>query len=92
VDDDNSVVAGIDDLRWLQDVVLPGAPVVVKVVDHGIALHGITRFADLSRGERPMAAAAAAALAAVACLASVVFGIVVLTTKWPPPALPGPSG
>jgi hypothetical protein len=84
VDDDNSVVAGIDDLRWLQDVVLPGAPVVAKVVDHGIALYGVTRFADLSRGERPMAAAAAAALAAlaaVACLASVVFGIVVLTTK-----------
>jgi hypothetical protein len=51
---------------------------------YAIALYGATRFADLSRGERPMAAAAAAALAAlaaVACLASVVFGIVVLTTK-----------
>ena len=51
---------------------------------YALALYGVTRFADLSRGERPMAAAAAAtlaALAAAACLASVVFGIVVLTKK-----------
>jgi hypothetical protein len=53
-------------------------------VFYSLALYGVTRFADLSRGERPLAAAAAAtlaALAAAACLGSVVFGIVVLTSK-----------
>ena len=51
---------------------------------YALALYGATRFADLSRGDRTRAAAAAAtlaALAAAACLASVVFGIVVLTRK-----------
>jgi hypothetical protein len=49
-----------------------------------LAIWGATRFADLSRNERPLAAAAAAVLAAVAllaCLASVVVGIVVMTQK-----------
>jgi len=53
-------------------------------VFYSLALYGVTRFADLSRGDRTLAAAAAAtlaALAAAACLASVAFGIVVLTRK-----------
>jgi hypothetical protein len=49
-----------------------------------LAIWGATRFADLSRDERPVAAAAAAVLAAVAllaCLAAVATGIVVMTQK-----------
>jgi hypothetical protein len=49
-----------------------------------IAIWGIVRFADLSRGERPLAAGAAAALAALALLATavaVIVGIIAMTTK-----------
>jgi len=49
-----------------------------------IAIWGAARFADLSRGERPMAAAGAAAVAVLALLvtaASVVLGIIVMTSK-----------
>lgn len=49
-----------------------------------IAIWGVGRFADLSRGERPIAAAAAAAAAGLALLcvaAAVVFGIIVMTNK-----------
>jgi hypothetical protein len=49
-----------------------------------IAIWGGARFADLSRGGRPLAAGAAAALAALALattLAAVVIGIVVMTSK-----------
>ena len=49
-----------------------------------IAIWGGARFVDLSRGGRPVAAAAAATLAALALattLAAVVFGIVVMTSK-----------
>jgi hypothetical protein len=49
-----------------------------------IAIWGAARFADLSRGERPVAAAGAAALtvlALAATAASVVLGIVVMTSK-----------
>ena len=49
-----------------------------------IALWGATRLADLSRDERPIAAAAAAALAligSVAFVATIVLGIVVMTQK-----------
>lgn len=49
-----------------------------------LAIYGATRYADLSRDERPLAAAAAAALAALALaatFASVVIGIVVMTQK-----------
>jgi hypothetical protein len=49
-----------------------------------IAIWGVGRFADLSRGEKPLAAGAAAAAAGLALLcvaAAVVFGIVVMTSK-----------
>jgi hypothetical protein len=49
-----------------------------------IAIWGSARFAELSRGDRPLAAAGAAAvavLALVATAASVVLGIVVMTSK-----------
>jgi hypothetical protein len=49
-----------------------------------IGIWGVARFADLSRGERPLAAAGAAVVAALALLAtaaSVVLGIIVMTSK-----------
>lgn len=49
-----------------------------------IAVYGATRFADLSRDQRPIAATAAivtALVAFAACIAVVVFGIVVMINK-----------
>lgn len=49
-----------------------------------VAIWGGARFADLSRGGRPLAAGVAAALGALALgatLAAVVVGIVVMTSK-----------
>jgi hypothetical protein len=49
-----------------------------------IAIWGVARFVDLSRGERPLAAATAAAvatLALVATAAALVVGILVMTGK-----------
>jgi type IV secretory pathway component VirB8 len=49
-----------------------------------VAIWGVARFADLSRNERPLAAAAAAlaaGLALVATVAIVVLGIIVMTSK-----------
>jgi hypothetical protein len=49
-----------------------------------IAIWGVARFADLSRNERPLAAAAAAVAAGLALagvLAAVVAGIIVMTKK-----------
>lgn len=49
-----------------------------------VGIWGAARFADLSRAERPLAAAAAAATAALAGLltaAAVVFGVVIMSSK-----------
>jgi hypothetical protein len=49
-----------------------------------IAIWGAARFADLSRGDRPLAAGGAAAvtvLALAVTAASVVLGIIVMTSK-----------
>jgi hypothetical protein len=49
-----------------------------------LAVYGATRFADLSREDRPIAATAAIVVSAVAflaCVAAVVIGIVVMTKK-----------
>jgi len=49
-----------------------------------VAIWGGARFADLSRGGRPIAAGAAAALGALALMttvAAVVVGIIVMTNK-----------
>jgi hypothetical protein len=49
-----------------------------------VGIWGAARFADLSRGERPLAAGAAAALAVLAGLvtaAAVVFGVVIMSSK-----------
>lgn len=49
-----------------------------------IAVYGATRFADLSRDQRPIAATAAVVTAVFAfavCVAAVVVGIVAMTHK-----------
>jgi hypothetical protein len=49
-----------------------------------LAIWGAARFADLSRGERPLAAGAAALVTAAALIATagaVVIGIVAMTSK-----------
>ena len=49
-----------------------------------IAVYGATRFVDLSRDQRTIGAGVAivtAVLALLACVAAVVFGILVMTSK-----------
>ena len=49
-----------------------------------VAIWGVARFVDLSRNERPLAAAAAALAACLALLATaaiVVVGIIAMTSK-----------
>jgi hypothetical protein len=51
---------------------------------YGVAIYGTSRFADLNRSGRSVAATAAAALAvaaALACVVSIVLGIIVMTSK-----------
>ena len=68
----------------LQTVIASVIGGVGVTVVFSVAIWGAARFAELSRGERPLAAAGAAAVAALALLAtgaSVVLGIVVMTSK-----------
>ena len=68
----------------IQTVVASVVAGVGITVVFSVAIWGAARFADLSRGERPVAAAGAAALAVLAglvTLASVAFGIVVMASK-----------
>jgi hypothetical protein len=68
----------------LQTIVASLVAGVGVTVVFSVAIWGSARFADLSRNERPVAAAAAAtlaALAALATLAGVAFGIVVMAHK-----------
>jgi len=66
---------------WQTVVASVVAGVGVTVI-FSVAIWGAARFVDLSREERPVAAGAAATLAGVALaltLATVAFGIVVMT-------------
>ena len=68
-------------LQTIAASVIAGVGVTIAF---SVAVYGATRFADLSRDERPLAAAAAAVTMVVAfatCLAAVVVGIVVMTSK-----------
>jgi len=68
----------------LQTIVASLVAGVGVTVIFSVAIWGSARFADLSRNERPVAAAAAATLAALAALATLVgvaFGIVVMANK-----------
>jgi cytochrome c biogenesis protein CcdA len=70
-----------DLLKTIAASVIAGVGVTIVF---SIAVYGATRFADLSRDERPAAATLAIVTAVVAfgaCVAAVVIGIVVMTHK-----------
>lgn len=76
-----TIVEGKEMLETIVASVLAGVGVTFAF---SVAIWGVGRFADLSRGERPAAAAAAAAVTALALAvvaAAVVFGIVAMTSK-----------
>ena len=75
------VVATKDLVETIVASLIAGVGVTVVF---SIAIWGTARFAELSRGERPLAAAGAAAVAVLALAATtaiVVLGIVVMTSK-----------
>ena len=68
----------------LQTVIASLVGGVGVTVVFSIGIWGAARFADLSRSDRPLAATGAAAVAVLALLvtaASVVLGIIVMTSK-----------
>jgi len=74
----------VETKQLLETVVASLVAGVGVTVVFSVAIWGVARFADLSRNERPLAAAAAAALAGLAVLltfAAVAFGIVVMSSK-----------
>lgn len=74
----------VETKELLQTVVASLIGGVGVTVVFSVAIWGIARFADLSRSDRPLAAGAAATLAGLALaatLASVVFGIIVMTSN-----------
>jgi hypothetical protein len=74
----------VEGKELLQTVVASIVAGVGVTVIFSVAIWGVARFVDLSRGERPLAAGAAAAVAALAlaCTAAVVVvGILAMTSK-----------
>jgi len=74
----------VESKELLQTVVASLVAGVGITVVFSVAIWGAARFADLSRGERPTAAAAAAGLAVLAglvTLAGVAYGIVIVASK-----------
>lgn len=76
-----TIVEGREMLETVGASLLAGVGVTFAF---SVAIWGVGRFSDLSRGERPLAAAGAAmvaSLALTAVAAAVVVGIVVMTSK-----------
>jgi len=74
----------VESKELLQTVIASIVAGVGITVVFSVAIWGAARFADLSRGERPAAAAAAAALAVLSglvTLAGVAYGIVIVASK-----------
>jgi cation transporter-like permease len=74
----------VETKELLQTVVASLIAGVGVTVVFSVAIWGFSRFTDLSRNERPLAAGAAATLAGLALVltfAGVAFGIVVMTRK-----------
>jgi hypothetical protein len=74
----------VETKEMLQTVAASVIAGVGITVVFSFAVYGATRFADLSRNQRPAAATAAVALAAIAlaaCIAAVVIGVIVMTHK-----------
>lgn len=78
-------MAVVVETRELLETVIASIVAGVGVtVIFSVAIWGVARFVDLSRSDRPLAAGAAAGLAGLALLAtlgSVVYGIVIMTSK-----------
>jgi hypothetical protein len=79
------VIATIVETRELLDTVIYATVAALGLIFvYSASIWGLTRFADLSRDGRTVAAGAAAVIAALGLLASVaavVIGIVVMTSK-----------
>jgi hypothetical protein len=76
-----TIVEGREMLETIVASLLAGVGVTFAF---SVAIWGAGRFADLSRGERPAAAAMAATVTALALAVvgvAVVFGIVAMTSK-----------
>lgn len=74
----------VETKELLQTVIASLVAGVGVTLVFSIAIWGAARFVDLNRSQRPLAAGAAAALGAFALaltLATVVVGIVVMTSK-----------
>jgi cation transporter-like permease len=78
------VAVVVETKELIETVVASVVAGVGITVIFSVAIWGVARFADLSRGERPFAAGAAAALAGLALLvtlAAVAFGIVIMSSN-----------
>lgn len=76
-----TIVETEDLLKTVAAALIAGVGITIVF---SIAVYGATRFADLSRDDRPVAAAAAALTAVLAlavCLAAVAVGLIVMTQK-----------
>jgi hypothetical protein len=76
-----TIVEGKEMLETIVASLLAGVGVTFAF---SVAIWGVGRFADLSRSERPAAAAVAATVTALSLAvvgAAVVFGIVAMTSK-----------
>jgi cation transporter-like permease len=74
----------VETKQLLETVVASLVAGIGVTVIFSVAIWGVARFADLSRNERPLAAAAAATLAGLSVLATfaaVAFGIVIMSSK-----------
>jgi len=74
----------VETKELLQTVLFASVAGVGVTLVFSLAIWGATRFADLSRDQRPLAAAAAGALSVLAllsCVAAAVIGIIVMTQK-----------
>jgi len=79
------ILASIVEWQELAETVVASTVAGVGVTfAFSVAIWGIGRFSDLSRGERPLAAGGAAVVASLALsavAATVVIGIIVMTNK-----------
>lgn len=79
-----SMAVVVETTELIQTVVASLVAGIGVTVVFSVGIWGAARFAELSRTERPLAAAAAATLAALAGLitaGAVVFGIVIMSSN-----------
>jgi hypothetical protein len=79
-----TVATIVEGKQLLETVVASLVASVGVTFAFSVAIWGVARFADLSRNEKPLAAAAVAAVGALAMAgvaAALVAGIIVMTSK-----------